>query len=144
MASIVEVSISNKKSVKKTPVHEATFLANYGMEDDAHATFGIKRQVSLLSLDSVQKMRDMGATVNPGDFAENLTVQDMELYTLPIGTRLKIGDEAEFIVSQIGKECHHGCDIFKQVGKCVMPTEGIFVTVAKGGKIKVGDEVTII
>lgn len=144
MASIVEVSISNQKGVKKTPVHEAEFLANYGMADDAHATFGIKRQVSLLSLDSVQKMRDMGASVNPGDFAENLTVEGMELFTLPIGTRLKIGAEAEFVVSQIGKECHHGCEIFKQVGKCVMPTEGIFVTVAKGGKVRVGDEVTII
>lgn len=144
MASIVEVSTSTKKGVKKTPVHAATFLVNYGMEDDAHATFGIKRQVSLLSLDSVQKMRDMGADVNPGDFAENLTVEGMELFTLPIGTRLKIGNEAEFIVSQIGKECHHGCEIFKQVGKCVMPTEGIFVTVAKGGEVKVGDEVTLI
>lgn len=144
MARIVEVSISTKKGVKKTPVHKANFLAGFGMENDAHATFGIKRQVSMLSIDSVQKMRDLGAQVNPGDFAENLTVEGLELYTLPIGTRLKIGSKAEFTVSQIGKECHHGCEIFKQVGKCVMPTEGIFVTVDKGGEITVGDEVSII
>lgn len=143
MASIVAVNISTKKGVRKTPVPEAAFLANYGMADDAHATFGIKRQVSLLSLDSVGKMRDMGADVNPGDFAENLTVEGMELFTLPIGTRLKIGDAAEFVVSQIGKECHHGCEILKQVGRCVMPTEGIFVTVSKGGKVKVGDKIAI-
>lgn len=144
MATIVAVSISAQKGVKKTPVSEATFLANYGMADDAHATFGIKRQVSLLSLDSVRKMRALGAKVNPGDFAENLTVEGLELFTLPIGTRLKIGAEAEFVVSQIGKECHHGCEILKQVGKCVMPTEGIFVTVSKGGKVKVSDEVKIL
>lgn len=144
MASIVEVSISTKKGVKKTPVHAANFLVDYGMENDAHATFSIKRQVSMLSLDSINKMRDLGAGVNPGDFAENLTVEGLELFTLPIGTRLKIGEEAEFKVSQIGKECHHGCEIFKQVGKCVMPTEGVFVTVEKGGRVEVGDEVTII
>lgn len=144
MARIVEVSISKQKGVKKTPVHAADFLVDYGMRDDAHATFSIKRQVSLLSIDSIRKMRDMGANVNPGDFAENLTVEGLTLFTLPIGTRLKIGDEAEFMVSQIGKECHHGCEIFKQIGKCVMPTEGIFVTVVKGGSVKVGDEVTVL
>jgi len=90
------------------------------------------------------KMRRLGAEVGPGDFAENLTVEGKELFTLPIGTRLGVGQDAILRVTQIGKECHEHCAIFKQIGTCVMPVEGIFTRVIKGGVVRVGDELNII
>jgi MOSC domain-containing protein YiiM len=89
-------------------------------------------------------MRKMGYEVGPGDFAENLTCEGIELYTLPIGTRLKVGEGIELEVSQIGKECHAGCAIFKLTGKCIMPKEGIFARVIKGGPVKSGDAIEIV
>jgi len=110
------------------------------MIGDAHANNDSHRQVSLLAMSSIEKMREMGAKVGPGDFAENLTIEGMELFTLPVGTRLNIGSDIVFEMTQIGKECHEHCAIFKQVGICVMPKEGIFTRVINGGVVKVGDE----
>jgi len=141
---IIAVCISSTKGVRKTPCPSGVFLENYGMADDAHAERGINRQVSLLSVDSIEKMKDMGLSVGPGDFAENLTVEGMELYTLLPGTRIAVGHEVILEISQIGKACHRGCAIFKEVGKCIMPKEGVFATVVKGGEVRTGDAVDIL
>jgi len=141
---IIAVCISSTKGVRKTPCPSGVFLENYGMADDAHAERGINRQVSLLSVDSIVKMKDMGLSVGPGDFAENLTVEGMELYTLLPGTRIAVGHEVILEISQIGKACHRGCAIFKEVGKCIMPKEGVFATVVKGGEVRTGDAVDIL
>ena len=141
---IVAVCISDTKGVRKTPCPSAMFLENYGMENDAHAECGIKRQVSLLSVGSIEKMKSMGLNVGPGDFAENLTVEGIELYTLLPGTQLAVGSMVILEISQIGKACHTGCAIFKEVGKCIMPKEGVFAKVVKGGQIRTGDEVEVV
>ena len=140
---VISINISDKKGIIKTPVDEAVFIEDFGIEGDAHAAKG-KRQVSLLGQDSIDKMTAMGVEgLTSGKFAENLTVEGFELYELPVGTRLKIGETIQE-VSQIGKECHTGCAIKQQVGKCVMPTEGIFTIVIKGGKVKKGDVIEIV
>jgi MOSC domain-containing protein YiiM len=115
--------------------------AEYGIEGDAHASSEWHRQVSLLAFESIEKMRNMGLDVKPGDFAENITTIGIELTSLPLGTHLTIGDDIEVEVSQIGKECHTRCAIYYQAGDCVMPKEGIFVRVIKGGRVKEGDEI---
>ena len=140
MAKIIAVCIGDKKGCKKKAVAEGTLKSGYGMIGDAHADNDSHRQVSLLAMSSIEKMREMGAKVGPGDFAENLTIEGMELFTLPIGTRLSIGSDIVLEMTQIGKECHEHCAIFKQVGICVMPKEGIFTRVINGGVVKVGDE----
>jgi MOSC domain-containing protein YiiM len=99
--------------------------------------------VSLLAIESIEKMRQLGLEVNPGDFAENLTTQGIDLLSLPLGTRLHIGDEVLLEITQIGKECHTGCAIFQQVGKCIMPEEGVFARVIRGGEVKAGDEIRV-
>lgn len=137
------VNISDKKGVVKNPVESALLIADYGMEGDAHAGSG-HRQISLLAQESVDKMTKEGAEgLCVGIFAENITTEGLELYTLPVGTRLKIG-ETLHEVSQIGKDCHTGCAIMKLVGKCVMPREGIFTRVLKGGKVRPGDEILVL
>jgi MOSC domain-containing protein YiiM len=97
--------------------------------------------VSLLALESIEKMRSMGVSVKPGDFAENLTTQGIRLHALPVGTRLRVGREVILRVSQIGKQCHTGCAIFQQVGQCIMPKEGIFAEVLQGGWVRAGDSI---
>ena len=140
---VVSINISDKKGVRKRPVPEVVLKTAYGIEGDAHASSAWHRQVSLLALESIEKMRGMGLKVNPGDFAENITTEGMDLVSLPVGTRLTIGEGIEVEVSQIGKECHTRCAIFYQAGDCVMPKEGIFVKVLKGGMVKVGDRITV-
>lgn len=140
---ITAVCISDTKGVRKTPCPSGVFLENIGMENDAHAECGIKRQVSLLSVDSIEKMKSMGLNVGPGDFAENLTVEGVELYTLLPGTRLAVGKDVILEISQIGKACHTGCAIFKEVGKCIMPKEGVFAKVVKGGEVRTHDPIEI-
>lgn len=135
---IVSINVSAKKGEKKTPVERARLVEDLGIEGDAHAGFQ-HRQVSLLAVESADKVRAMGLDVHHGDFAENLTTQGIELTALPVGTRLTIGSEVELEVTQIGKECHDRCAIFRQVGDCVMPREGIFTKVIKGGTLRVGD-----
>jgi MOSC domain-containing protein YiiM len=139
---VVSINTSAKKGMRKKPVRTAEIVTEYGIKGDAHASSTWHRQISLLALESIKKMQDRGLKVNPGDFAENITTEGIDLIALPIGTQMKIGDvEAE--VSQIGKECHTRCAIYYLAGDCVMPKEGIFVKVLKGGKIEVGDEISV-
>jgi len=140
---VVAVSVSDKKGVVKHNVPEAHLLVEHGLAGDAHAEGG-KRQVSLLALESIEKMRAAGADVNPGDFAENITTQGIAVDALPIGTHLKIGEEAELVVTQIGQACHKGCAIRDLVGDCIMPREGIFARVIKGGMVHPGDIIEVL
>jgi len=140
---IVAVSISPKKGVKKTNILLGSLIENYGLENDAHAG-DWHRQVSLLAVESISKIRKKGLDVNPGDFAENITTKGIKLWELPVGTRLKLGENALVEVTQIGKECHDRCAIYKQVGDCVMPREGIFVKVLKGGTIGPSDGIQVL
>jgi MOSC domain-containing protein YiiM len=117
-------------------------MVEHGLKGDAHAGSG--RQVSLLAQESIDKMIALGAAVSPGDFAENITVQGLEVMSLPVGARLKVGPEAELEITQIGKACHKGCAIREQVGDCVMPREGVFARVLKGGVVKPGDLVEVL
>jgi MOSC domain-containing protein YiiM len=141
---VVSVNISDKKGVRKKPAGEALIKAGFGIEGDAHASSKWHRQVSLLALESIRKMQSLGLKVNPGDFAENITTEGMDLLKLPVGTRMKIGSDIEVEVSQIGKVCHTRCEIYNQAGDCLMPKEGIFVKVLKGGAIKEGDVIKVI
>ena len=112
------------------------------MEGDAHA--GTDREVSLLAQESIAKMLDQGITVGPGDFAENLTTSGIELHSLPVGTRLRVGATALLEITQIGKTCHSDCEIRRLTGRCVMPTEGVFARVLVSGEVKPGDEVAVL
>lgn len=140
---IAAVCISKEKGVTKDNVGEAVLIEDHGLEGDAHSGRW-HRQVSLLSVDSINKMREKGADVGFGDFAENLTVEGIELFTLPVGVRLRIGSGVILEVTQIGKKCHQGCAIMQQVGDCIMPREGIFARVIKGGLVKTGDPIEVI
>lgn len=142
MGKIIAVCTSANKGERKKNVGTNMFLKDLGLEGDAHAGFA-HRQVSLLALESIDKMRKLGLNVGPGDFAENLTTQGLELVTLPIGTRLKAGKEVYMRVTQIGKECHNRCAIYYQAGDCVMPKEGIFTEVLRGGIVSVDDEISV-
>jgi len=134
---IVSINTSNAKGEKKRPVASALLKENHGIDGDAHAGF-MHRQVSLLAMESIEKIRARGLHVGPGDFAENITTEGVELAQLSVGTRLRIEDEIELEVTQIGKECHDRCAIFKEVGDCVMPREGIFARVISGGTLTAG------
>jgi len=140
---IVAVSVSLKKGVKKTNILSGILIENYGLENDAHAG-DWHRQVSLLAVESIAKIREKGLDVSPGDFAENITTEGIRLWKLPVGTRMKLGEDALVEVTQIGKECHDRCAIYHQVGDCVMPREGIFVKVLKGGTIGPADGIQIL
>lgn len=140
---VVSINQSKEKGTIKDPINEGVFIEEFGLKDDAH---GGKwhRQVSLLDLSSFKKMEDLGVEdLTAGIFAENITTEGIELFSLPIGTILRIGETIQE-VTQIGKECHSGCEIAKKVGKCIMPKEGIFTKIIKGGKIKNGDVIEII
>lgn len=139
---VLAVNISEKKGTKKKTVDYINLIENYGIEGDAHAG-NWHRQVSLLGSESIDVMKEKMPELSAGDFAENILTEGIELFKLPIGTILKIGN-CELKVTQIGKECHHGCEIRHIVGDCVMPREGIFTVVLKGGIIKAGDEISIL
>ena len=143
IGKVISINTSDRKGIVKTPVDEANFVEQLGIEGDAHAQPGI-RQISLLGQDSVDKMTAMGVKgLTPGKFAENLTVEFPEVYKLLVGTKLRIGNTLTE-VSKIGKECHAGCAIKQQVGMCIMPKEGIFVSVLKGGVVKKGDIIEVV
>jgi MOSC domain-containing protein YiiM len=130
---IVSINIADKKGEKKIPLPEAVLKENFGIEGDAHGG-DWHRQVSLLAREDVEEMIKKGAKVAYGDFAENITTEGIDLASLPIGTILNLGT-AVLEVTQIGKECHEHCAIFRQIGDCVMPRKGIFTRVIQGGKI---------
>lgn len=143
MAKVLSINISEKKGVIKTPIKEGIFIEEYGLKDDAHAGKW-HRQVSLLAQESIDKMIKMGISdLDAGKFAENITTEGIVLHELPVGTRLKIGETVQE-VTQIGKECHKGCAIKNQVGTCIMPTEGIFTRIIKGGVVREGDSIEIL
>jgi MOSC domain-containing protein YiiM len=142
MAQVVAVCISEKKGERKTSVAEVLVRENHGIVGDAHAG-DWHRQISLLAEESIDKMRALGLNVSAGAFAENITTSGIELVTLPIGTRLQVGENL-LEVTQIGKECHTHCAIYYQAGDCIMPKEGIFAKVIAGGTIHPGDQVQII
>ncbi len=131
------ISISKAKGIPKTNVPEADLQAGLGVVGDVHADGG-HRQVSLLAAEEIDRMREKGASVSPGEFAENITTQGLDLRTLEVGSRLRVGP-AEIVVTQLGKQCHGRCAIYERVGDCIMPREGIFARVIVSGRIKVGD-----
>lgn len=143
-AKVVSVNISAKKGTRKKPVEEVILKTGYGIEGDAHASSEWHRQVSLLALESVQRMREKGLDVSPGDFGENITTEGIDLVSLPVGTVMRIGGEVTGEVSQIGKECHTRCAIYYQAGDCVMPKEGIFIRVLNGGRVRKGDAISVL
>ena len=143
MASVVAVCTSKKKGTKKQAIASGLLKEDYGLIGDAHAGYLPNRQVSLLAIESIDKMRHLGLKLNPGDFAENITIEGTDLCHLPIGTRILVGNEVVLEVTQIGKECHTACAIRRQVGQCIMPKEGVFARVVRGGLVKSGDKVEI-
>lgn len=130
---ILSINISREKGVQKEPVDSAELRPNHGIVGDAHAG-DWHRQVSLLADEDIETMRGKGIDLDPGDFAENITTRGVPLSEIPVGARLYLG-EAELEITQIGKECHHGCAIYGIVGDCVMPRRGIFAKVIHGGRI---------
>lgn len=140
---VVAVSISDKKGEKKHNIPEGELIEGLGLKGDAHAEPGL-RQVSLLAQESIEKMRKMGLQVKAGDFAENITTLGLDLSQLDLEKRLAIGKESIIEITQIGKVCHDRCEIYYRAGDCIMPKEGIFAKVVKGGKIRPGDEIIVL
>ena len=141
MGKIMAVNISEERGTQKKNVHSARLIEDWGIEHDAHAGKW-HRQVSLLSYEKIEEFRKKGASVEEGAFGENLIIQGIDLRHLPVGTRLACG-EVLLEVTQIGKQCHNGCEIFRLMGDCIMPREGIFAKVLRGGMIAEGDEITV-
>ena len=141
MGKIMAVNISEERGTQKKNVHSARLIEDWGIEHDAHAGKW-HRQVSLLSYEKIEEFRKKGALVDEGAFGENLIIQGIDLRHLPVGTRLACG-EVLLEVTQIGKQCHNGCEIFRLMGDCIMPREGIFAKVLRGGMISEGDEITV-
>lgn len=139
---LIAVCISEESGTRKTPIPEGDLREAHGVVGDSHA--GTGRQVSLLAEESIDKMRKEGLTLGPGDFAENLTVSGLELHTLPLGTRIRVGRSAVLQITQIGKACHSDCEIKRLAGKCVMPTEGVFAEVVVGGRVRPGDTMELL
>ncbi len=145
MAKVIAVNISTEKGVRKYTIPSCRLVTDHGIDGDAHAGKW-HRQISLLAQESIDKMQATLTDIQlkPGDFAENITTTGIAVMKLPIGTKLRIGSEAELEVTQIGKECHMSCEIRNLVGDCVMPREGIFAIVIREGTIKPGDEIEVI
>jgi molybdopterin adenylyltransferase len=143
IGKVIAVCSSQGKGTRKQVIPEGELKTNFGMVGDAHASSTWHRQVSLLAIESIDKMRQQGFKVNPGDFAENLTCKGVVLTALPIGTKIRVGKDVLLRISQIGKECHTGCAVFKQAGVCVMPKEGVFAEVLRGGKVRANDEIML-
>ena len=139
--TVVSVSVSSEKGVRKTPCESVMLRVEHGIEGDAHAG-DWHRQVSLLAEESIEKMRERGLDVSYGDFAENITTRGLLLHEIPGGTKMRVG-ECLLEVTQIGKECHDRCAIYYAAGDCVMPREGIFARVLGGGAITKGDKILL-
>jgi molybdopterin adenylyltransferase len=143
VAKIIAVCMSSTKGISKAPVKQARVKVGFGLEGDAHAEADTVRQISLLALESIEKMNAGGFSFKPGDFAENLTTLGIDLVSLPVGTTLMIGNAAIIEITQVGKKCHTGCAILKQAGHCIMPREGVFARVVKGGIVRSGDLIKV-
>ena len=139
---IKAISVSKEKGTQKANVPEAKLRTSFGIIGDAHAG-NWHRQVSLLAAESIDKMLAKGAKVSPGDFAENITTEGLNLLKLSTGDKLKLGESVELEITQFGKQCHSRCEIFEQVGDCIMPREGVFAKVTAPGRIKVGDVIEV-
>jgi MOSC domain-containing protein YiiM len=144
MPEVIAVCMSEHKGTRKTPVDVGVLKIATGLIGDAHAGSPPQREVSLLAIESIQKMNAQGYAFKAGDFAENLTTEGLNLPVLPIGTRLQVGDEVVLEITQIGKKCHTKCAIYQDVGKCIMPKEGVFGKVISGGSVKAGDKIKIL
>ncbi len=140
---IKAISVSKEKGTQKVNVTEAELRTDFGIIGDAHAG-NWHRQVSLLGAESINKMIEKGASVGPGSFAENITTEGIELLALEVGTKLKLGQGAELEITQFGKKCHSRCEIFEQVGDCIMPREGVFAKVTRAGRLAVGDIIEVV
>jgi MOSC domain-containing protein YiiM len=141
MGKVMAVCISEKRGTQKKNVNEVVLIENFGIENDAHAG-DWHRQVSLLCYDRVEEFRAKGADVSDGAFGENILVEGIDFKTLPVGTTFRCRDVV-LELTQVGKQCHSHCEIYHQVGDCIMPREGVFTKVLKGGKISIGDELVI-
>ena len=141
MGEVIAVCVSGRKGIRKQAVPEIELRLDHGIVGDAHAG-NWHRQISLLGEESIDRMRALGLNLTPGAFAENIVTRGLELKTLPIGTRLRVG-ETVLEVTQIGKECHNDCAIKKTAGHCVMPTDGIFAIVVKPGTVRPGDPIEV-
>ncbi|MCK4259866.1 MAG: MOSC domain-containing protein [Halanaerobiales bacterium] len=139
---VIAVCRSEKKGTVKVEIPVGILKEGFGLEGDAHGG-NWHRQISLLAEESIDKMRNKGLELKFGDFAENITTKGLILHKLPVGTLLKIGEEVIMEVTQIGKKCHHDCEIFKKIGSCIMPLEGIFACIIRGGSIKAGDKIVV-
>ena len=142
MGKIMAVNISEQKGTQKKNIHTAKVIEDWGIENDAHAGKW-HRQVSLLSYEKIEEFKAKGAPIDEGAVGENLIVSGYDLKNLTIGTRFQCNDVV-LELTQIGKKCHSGCEIFKIMGDCIMPREGVFTKVLHGGTITEGDEITII
>ena len=140
---IKAISVSENKGTQKVNVPEAELKVDCGIVGDAHAGKW-HRQVSLLAIESIEKMIAMGADVSPGNFAENITTEGIDLLALSLGGRLRLGESVELEITQFGKKCHSDCEIFQQIGDCIMPREGIFAKVIQPGRISVGDSIEVV
>ena len=137
------ISVSKQKGMQKVNVPEAELRADHGIIGDAHAG-NWHRQISLLEIECIDIMVAKGANVSPGDFAENITTEGIDLSALKVGDKLRLGTEVEIKISQFGKQCHGRCKIYEQIGDCIMPREGVFARVSRGGSIRVGDDIVVI
>lgn len=140
---IKAISVSKEKGTQKVNVPEAELRADFGIIGDAHSG-NWHRQISLLAAESIDKMTAKGAKVSPGDFAENITTEGLNLHELSVGSKLKLGQSVELEITQFGKKCHSRCEIFEQVGDCIMPREGVFARVTRAGAISVGGVIEVI
>ena len=147
---VFSINISEEKGVSKKPISQGHIRKGWGLSGDAHGG-NWHRQVSLLSLERIKEQKfcpqvkgSREDRLSPGDFAENITTQDLDLTCLEIEDEIQIGERVRLRVTQIGKKCHNHCALYKKIGKCIMPREGIFTRVVSGGKIKVGNEIKVI
>jgi MOSC domain-containing protein YiiM len=140
---IVSIAVSKKKGTRKVPVDSVRIIEDHGIAEDAHAG-PWHRQVSFLASESIQESRSRGLDVTFGDFAENIATEGIDWKTVPIGTRFRLGDSVIVEVTQIGKECHKKCAIYYQAGDCIMPREGVFARVLKGGAIRSGEPIEFV
>lgn len=144
VGKVVAVCRGKEKGAKKESMAEGVLGQGYGLIGDAHADFHTHRQVSLLAIESISKIRSLGFDVGPGDFAENLTTEGVDLVFSPVGAHVSIGKDVILEITQIGKECHVGCAVFRQTGQCIMPKEGVFAKVVQGGLVKAGDAIEVL